>query len=64
LTNDIKATHSSSISQLDEERIFYMMSRGLDKALAIKMITLGFFEHALARLNNPSVKETERVFIP
>jgi Fe-S cluster assembly scaffold protein SufB len=63
LTNDIKATHSSSISQLDEERIF-MMSRGLDKALAIKMITLGFFEQALARLNNPSVKETERVFIP
>jgi Fe-S cluster assembly scaffold protein SufB len=41
-----------------------MMSRGLDKALAIKMITLGFFEQALARLNNPSVKETERVFIP
>ena len=57
LTNDVRATHSSSVSQLDEEQIFYMMSRGLDKEEAIKMITLGFFEQALVRIKQQSIKE-------
>jgi Fe-S cluster assembly scaffold protein SufB len=28
-TNEVKATHSGSVSQVDEEQIFYLMSRGL-----------------------------------
>ncbi len=57
LTNDVKATHASSISQLDDEQIFYLMSRGLTKEESVKMVALGFFEHALTRLNQPSVRE-------
>ncbi|MEM4165586.1 MAG: SufD family Fe-S cluster assembly protein [Nitrososphaerales archaeon] len=57
LTNDVKATHASSISQLDEEQIFYLMSKGLSRENAVKMVTLGFFEHALTRLNQSSVRE-------
>ena len=60
LTNDVKATHSSSVSQLDEDQIFYMMNRGLNKEEAIEMLTLGFFEHALVRIKRQSVKEGVR----
>ncbi|MFN3622056.1 MAG: SufD family Fe-S cluster assembly protein, partial [Nitrososphaerales archaeon] len=57
LTNDVKATHASSITQLDEDQLFYLMSRGLTRETSVKTVTLGFFEQALTRLNQPSVRE-------
>jgi Fe-S cluster assembly scaffold protein SufB len=40
--NDVKAKHSASVSQIDEEQLFYMMSRGLSRADTIKEIISGF----------------------
>ena len=47
-TNDVKAGHSASVSQIDEEKIFYLMARGIGEDEARKMIVLGFLEPALA----------------
>ena len=44
LTNDVKATHSASVAQIDEEQIFYLATRCLDKATAEKTIIEGFLE--------------------
>ena len=44
LTNDVKATHSASVAQIDEEQIFYLMSRCLSKAEAERTIVEGFLE--------------------
>ncbi|MBI3024011.1 MAG: SufD family Fe-S cluster assembly protein [Thaumarchaeota archaeon] len=49
-TNEVKATHSASVAQIDEEQIFYLMTRGLSPDEAKKMIILGFFEPVLARI--------------
>ncbi len=43
-TNDVKATHSASVAQLDEEQMFYLASRCLDKSEAQKIIVEGFLE--------------------
>jgi Fe-S cluster assembly protein SufB/Fe-S cluster assembly protein SufD len=43
-TNDVKATHSASVAQLDNEQIFYLGSRCLDKSEAQKIIVEGFLE--------------------
>ena len=43
-TNDVKATHSASVAQLDEEQMFYLASRCLDKAEAQRIIVEGFLE--------------------
>ncbi len=43
-TNDVKATHAASVAQLDDEQIFYLASRGLDKSEAQKIIVEGFLE--------------------
>ena len=50
-TNDVKATHSASVSQIDEEKIFYLMSRGLNRVEARKMIVLGFFDPIIRRFD-------------
>ena len=43
-TNDVKATHSASVAQIDEEQIFYLQSRCLSKEEAERTIVEGFLE--------------------
>jgi Fe-S cluster assembly protein SufB/Fe-S cluster assembly protein SufD len=49
-TNEVKATHSASVAQIDEEQIFYLMARGLPNDDAKKLIIVGFFEPVLSRI--------------
>ena len=43
-TNDVKATHSASVAQIDEEQIFYLQTRCLDRTEAERIIVEGFLE--------------------
>lgn len=43
-TNDVKATHSASVAQMDEEQLFYLATRCLSKSEAQKIIVEGFLE--------------------
>ncbi|MEM3064416.1 MAG: SufD family Fe-S cluster assembly protein [Candidatus Nitrosotenuis sp.] len=44
LTNDVKATHSASVAQVDEEQIFYLATRCLNRQEAERIIVEGFLE--------------------
>jgi Fe-S cluster assembly protein SufB/Fe-S cluster assembly protein SufD len=55
-TNEVKATHSGSVSQVDEEQIFYLMSRGLTHSEAQRMVILGFLHPAVKRIPLRSVR--------
>jgi Fe-S cluster assembly protein SufB/Fe-S cluster assembly protein SufD len=44
LTNDVKATHSASVAQVDEEQLFYLGCRCLNRAEAERIIVEGFME--------------------
>ena len=46
LTNDVKATHSASVAQMDEEQIFYLATRCLSKSDAQKIIVEGFLNRS------------------
>lgn len=43
-TNDVKATHSASVAQIDEEQIFYLGTRCLNRSEAERIIVEGFVE--------------------
>ncbi len=43
-TNDVKATHSASVAQIDEEQIFYLGTRCLSRSEAERTIVEGFLE--------------------
>lgn len=43
-TNDVKATHSASVSQVDEEQIYYLGTRCLSRKEAERIIVEGFVE--------------------
>jgi Fe-S cluster assembly scaffold protein SufB len=54
-TNEVKATHSASVSQIDEEQIFYLMCKGLDRESAKREIVHGFVE-PLSRKMGPFIR--------
>ena len=43
-TNDVKATHSASVAQIDEEQIFYLKTRCLSHEESERTIVEGFLE--------------------
>lgn len=53
-TNDVVANHGVSISGIDKDELFYLLSKGIDEAHAIKLIEEGF----LLAIMNGEVKET------
>src|SRR5438093_834170 len=62
-TNEVRATHSASVAQLDEEQVFYLMARGLTESEAKKMLVLGFFEPVLSRIPIEQTREGARFII-
>lgn len=40
--NDISANHSAAVGTLNEDHVFYLLSRGIDERNARKLITLGY----------------------
>ena len=58
--NDVKAYHGATVGAIDQEQIFYMTSRGIDRESAEKMIALGFFEPALDRFPTQALRERLR----
>lgn len=42
--NDVNAAHSAVVGQLNENHMFYLMSRGLSKEKAKELITLGYLQ--------------------
>jgi len=61
--NEVKATHSASVAQIDEEQLFYLMARGLSPDEARKMVVLGFFEPVLSRVPVEQAREGARFMI-
>ncbi|MEK7631500.1 MAG: SufD family Fe-S cluster assembly protein [Patescibacteria group bacterium] len=48
--NDVKASHGSTTSRMNDEQLFYLMSRGLPQAHARNLIVAGFLTPALKRV--------------
>ncbi len=55
--NDVKCGHGSAVGQIDKEKIFYMMSRGLTEEQAIETVIKGFFGPVIDQLDPELGKE-------
>jgi len=53
LTDDVRCSHGVTISQIDQNQLFYLNSRGIEDLSAKQLIKNGFIETAIARLDNP-----------
>jgi len=55
--NDVRASHGATIGKIDEEYIFYLMSRGIPRTTAVRMVVEGFFYKVFDRMYNERVRE-------
>ena len=55
--DDVKCSHAATVGQLDDEALFYLMSRGLPREQAERLVVLGFLGEVLARLPMGGVVE-------
>ena len=53
---DVDGHHAVSIGKMDEEKLFYLMSRGLDDRAAQQLIVAASFEPVLARIENDELR--------
>ena len=57
LANDVRCTHGATLGQVDRELLFYLMTRGLNRAEAERVIVRGFFQDVLDRVELEPVRE-------
>ena len=48
---DVRCSHAATVGRIDAEKLFYLMSRGLDRASAETMLVDAFMEPYLAKLS-------------
>lgn len=54
--DDVKCSHGCTIGQLDEEALFYLQSRGIDKVIAQGMMLYAFTAETLKTISNETLK--------
>ena len=55
--NDVTAGHAASIGQVDPEDMYYLMSRGLDKAMAERLVVRGFLGSVIVEIPVKEVRD-------
>ena len=55
--NDVRCTHSSSVGPIDQSHVHYLMSRGIDRATAERVLIHGFFEPVIERAAVEELKD-------
>ena len=53
--DDVRCSHAATVGQLDREELFYIMSRGVARREAERLVVFGFFGEVLERLPMPEV---------
>jgi Fe-S cluster assembly protein SufD len=57
MANDVRCTHGATLGRIDREELFYLMTRGLTRAEAERLIVRGFFQDVLDRIELEPVRE-------
>jgi Fe-S cluster assembly protein SufD len=57
MADDVKCSHGSTTGQVDETELFYLMSRGIPRREAEKLVVFGFFGEVTGRVPLGGLKE-------
>lgn len=57
MADDVRCTHGATIGQLEEEPIFYLMTRGITRAEAERLVIDGFFSPIMERIPFEGVRK-------
>ncbi len=55
--DDVKCSHGSTSGSIDEDSIYYLMSRGLNRKESIKLLVNGFLNEIIETIKSNSIKK-------
>ncbi len=55
--DDVKAAHGATVSELNDEEIFYLMSRGIEKNQATKIIEKAFIDEIILKVGDLNIQK-------
>jgi Fe-S cluster assembly protein SufD len=55
--DDVRCSHAATVGQLDEEEVFYLLSRGIPQPEAVRLVVFGFFGEVLEQLPLQDVRQ-------
>lgn len=58
IADDVKCAHGATVSQLDDEEVFYLQSRGLDRNSACDLLVEGFAAEIIEKLPIAEQRQT------
>jgi Fe-S cluster assembly protein SufD len=59
--NDVRAGHGASVGRVDDEQLFYLTSRGIDRKSAERMVAEGFLRSVFPLLTSRDQKKIRKV---
>jgi Fe-S cluster assembly protein SufD len=59
-TDNVSASHGGTVGEVDEEQVFYMMTRGISRAEAVRILVEGYFEPVVSRIGDEQLEELVR----
>ncbi len=54
--DDVKCSHGATVGQLEDEEMFYLLTRGLPEPLARNLLTYGFAEEVINKIEIEAIK--------
>lgn len=54
--DDVKCSHGATVGQLEEEELFYLLTRGLPENLARNLLTYGFAEEIISKIGIDGIR--------
>lgn len=55
--DEVRASHAATVSSLDKTELFYLMSRGVSAAAAESLITAGFINQVVKRIDDVKIRQ-------
>ncbi|HZO22110.1 MAG TPA: Fe-S cluster assembly protein SufD [Steroidobacteraceae bacterium] len=55
-TDDVRCSHGATAGKLDDEMLFYMLSRGLERDAAQRLLKWAFLEDVVAKIEVPELR--------
>jgi Fe-S cluster assembly protein SufD len=61
--NDVLCTHGSSVGPIDQTHVYYLLTRGLPRPVAERLVIQGFFEPVIERIAVDDLKDRVRAAV-
>jgi Fe-S cluster assembly protein SufD len=55
-TDDVRCSHGATAGKLDDNMMFYLLSRGLDRETALRLLKWAFLEDVVAKIEVPELR--------